>query len=134
MSWSLNKNKAKDLFLISYRIEREKKFKELDVDFMKAIENNDSGSQENITSLKNTLRDFPSTITTSSFETIEEFYNKQKKYASLSDKKKNLFKSFVSPFWVFVKIFILRLGFLEGWRGLIIAITYARYTYWKYKK
>jgi hypothetical protein len=39
---------------------------------MKAIENNDSGSQENITSLKNTLRDFPSTITTSSFETIEE--------------------------------------------------------------
>ena len=72
MSWSLNKNKAKDLFLITYRREREKKFIELDVDFMKAIENNDSGSQENITSLKNTLRDFPSTITTSSFETIEE--------------------------------------------------------------
>jgi len=68
------------------------------------------------------------------YKSIEEFVNKQKKYASLSDKKKNLFKSFVSPFWVFVKIFILRLGFLEGWRGLIIAITYARYTYWKYKK
>jgi len=25
------------------------------------------------------------------------------------------------------------LGILEGWRGLVIAITYARYTFWKYR-
>jgi len=68
------------------------------------------------------------------YKTIDAFVNKQKTYASLSNKKKNLLKSFISPFWVFLKIFIFRLGFLEGWRGFIIAVTYARYTYWKYKK
>jgi len=68
------------------------------------------------------------------FDTVEEFSNKQKKYAKLSQKKSNLIRAFVSPIWTFVRIYILRLGFLEGWRGLVIAKVYAQYTFWKYYK
>ena len=68
------------------------------------------------------------------FDTVEEFSIKQKKYATLSQKKKNLIKAFISPIWTFLKIYIVRLGFLEGWRGFIIAKVYAQYTFWKYRK
>jgi glycosyltransferase involved in cell wall biosynthesis len=66
------------------------------------------------------------------FDTVKEFSNKQKKYAALSQKKKNLIKAFISPIWTFLKIYIFRLGFIEGWRGFIIAKVYAQYTFWKY--
>jgi len=68
------------------------------------------------------------------FDTVGEFSNKQKKYAELSQKKRNLIKAFISPIWTFVKIYIVRLGFLEGWYGFIIAKVYAQYTFWKYYK
>ena len=68
------------------------------------------------------------------FDTVEEFSNKQKKYATLSQKNKNLIKAFISPIWTFLKIYIFRLGFIEGWRGFIIAKVYAQYTFWKYRK
>jgi glycosyltransferase involved in cell wall biosynthesis len=68
------------------------------------------------------------------FDTVSEFTDKQKKYATLSQKKKNLIKAFISPIWTFLKIYILRLGFIEGWRGFVIAKVYAQYTFWKYFK
>jgi glycosyltransferase involved in cell wall biosynthesis len=68
------------------------------------------------------------------FDTVEEFSSKQKKYAALSQKKKNLIKAFISPIWTFVKIYIFRLGFVEGWHGFVIAKVYAQYTFWKYIK
>jgi len=75
MSWSIDKNKALDKFLKSYRLERNKKFQQLDVEFMKALETDDSSSKTNIISDKNLLRDFPSSITTSSFDTIDELHS-----------------------------------------------------------
>ena len=66
------------------------------------------------------------------FDSVEEFYDKQKKYAKLSQKKKNLIKAFVSPIWTFLKIYIFRLGFIEGRYGFVIAKVYAQYTFWKY--
>ena len=69
-----------------------------------------------------------------SFHSIKEFETKQKQYAKLSVKKKNMFKAFTSPIWVFFKIFFLRLGFLDGWRGFMIALIYSKYTFWKYFK
>ena len=68
------------------------------------------------------------------FNTVSEFTDKQRKYAELSQKKKNLIKAFFSPIWTFVKIYIFRLGFVEGWRGFVIAKVYAQYTFWKYCK
>ena len=69
-----------------------------------------------------------------SFDSVSEFRAKQKGYAALSTKKPSLLKALVSPIWTFVKIYLLRLGFLEGWRGLVIATVYAQYTSWKYRK
>lgn len=68
------------------------------------------------------------------FDTVENFYNKQRTYASLSQKNKSIGKSFISPLWTFFKIYIYKLGFLEGWRGFVIAKVYAKYTFWKYYK
>ena len=68
------------------------------------------------------------------FDSVEEFSDKQKKYAKLSQKKRNLIKAFISPIWTFLKIYIFRLGFVEGWRGFVIAKVYAQYTFWKYFK
>lgn len=68
------------------------------------------------------------------YETIDEFVKKQKYYASLSLKKKNIFKAVFGPIWVFIKIYFIRLGFLDGTHGYCIAIIYAKYTHWKYIK
>ena len=68
------------------------------------------------------------------FDTVSEFTDKQKKYAELSQKNKNLVKAFISPIWTFLKIYVFRLGFVEGWRGFVIAKIYAQYTFWKYFK
>lgn len=72
MSWSLNKDKAKERFLKIYRREREIKLSELDVQYMQALESADTSKQTSVVSEKNILRDFPSTITNDSFSTIDE--------------------------------------------------------------
>ena len=74
MSWTIDKNKALEKFLKSYRLERDKKFQQLDVDFMKSLETDDLDSKNNIVSKKNDLRNFPSLITTGSFETVDELH------------------------------------------------------------
>ena len=66
------------------------------------------------------------------YETVDEFIDKQKNYASLSLKKKNMLKAIIGPLWVFIKIYFIRLGFLDGFHGYRIALIYAKYTYWKY--
>jgi hypothetical protein len=72
MSWSIDKNKALERFLDKYRIERDKKFIELDVQFMKSLETDNTSDKNSVIEMKNTLRNFPSTITTDSFSTIDE--------------------------------------------------------------
>ena len=72
MSWSINKDKAKERFLNTYRIDRDKKLLELDVQYMKALETSDASEQASVVSQKNTLRNYPSTITNDSFSTIDE--------------------------------------------------------------
>ena len=67
------------------------------------------------------------------YENIEEFITKQNRYSSLNKRNKPL-KALFSPYWTFFKIYFLRLGFLEGWRGFVIAKLYAQYTFWKYIK
>jgi glycosyltransferase involved in cell wall biosynthesis len=68
------------------------------------------------------------------YNTITEFVLKQQKYAQLSIKKPNKLKMIFSPIWTFIKIYILKLGFLSGWQGFIIAKVYSQYTFWKYNK
>lgn len=67
------------------------------------------------------------------YESVEEFITKQNRYSSLNSKNK-IMKALFSPYWTFFKIYFLRLGFLEGWHGFVIAKLYAQYTFWKYIK
>ena len=67
------------------------------------------------------------------YENIEEFITKQNKYSSLNHKE-NKTKALFNPFWTFMKIYLFKLGFLDGWRGYVIAKLYAQYTFWKYIK
>ena len=67
------------------------------------------------------------------YENIEEFINKQNRYSSLGAKKNRL-KAIFNPLWTFFKMYILKLGFLDGWEGFIIARLYSEYTFWKYIK
>jgi len=73
-------------------------------------------------------------LTHLAFDSVSEFRRKQRLYAMLSNKKRNFAKAFVSPIFTFLKIYLFKLGILEGWRGLVIAIVYAQYTFWKYFK
>ena len=49
------------------------------------------------------------------YESVDEFIVKQKRYAALSHKKKNLLKALFSPCWTFFRLYFLKLGFLDGW-------------------
>jgi hypothetical protein len=72
MNHFLIKDRAIKNFLRVFKIERKKKFVELDIEFMKSLETSNLERQTEITNQKNTLRDFPTTITEDSFSTIEE--------------------------------------------------------------
>lgn len=67
------------------------------------------------------------------YEDIETFIAKQNRYSSLNAKE-NKMKALINPFWTFFKLYFLKLGFLEGFRGFVIARLYAQYTFWKYIK
>jgi hypothetical protein len=49
-------------------------------------------------------------------------------------KKINRFKIIVSPIFEFIKVFIFKLGFLDGFPGFYIAKTMSYYTFLKYIK
>ncbi len=49
-------------------------------------------------------------------------------------KKINRFKIIINPIFVFIKVFIFKLGFLDGFPGFYIAKTISYYTFLKYIK
>lgn len=67
------------------------------------------------------------------YETISECIEKFNEYSTLGAKK-SLTKRVISPPWIFFKMYILKLGFLDGWHGYITAKLYQNYTLWKYSK
>ncbi|WP_200763538.1 glycosyltransferase family 2 protein [Nitrosophilus alvini] len=67
------------------------------------------------------------------YDSVEEFIDKQNRYSSLGAKP-NRIKAVINPPWTFFKIFFLKLGFLDGWHGYLIAKLYSQYTFWKYIK
>jgi glycosyltransferase involved in cell wall biosynthesis len=70
---------------------------------------------------------------------LEEYNQKTIAYAELNakkyisqGKKSNFIKQYFSPLFSFIHNYFIRLGFLDGKEGFIIAKTTARYTYLKY--
>jgi glycosyltransferase involved in cell wall biosynthesis len=72
---------------------------------------------------------------------VNDYRIKMQRYAMLGaekyyrqGKKANWFKLNLSPFFTFVNYYFLKLGFLDGKEGYVIARMTANYTYMKYAK
>jgi len=75
------------------------------------------------------------------FETIEAYRKRNDEVSTVVAQsmydagiKKTRFKIIFSPLWAFINGYFLRLGFLEGYNGLIIALLTSQQSYLKYQK
>ena len=76
-----------------------------------------------------------------SFGSMEEHIAQNNKFSSISaevmfsrNKKTSLLKVLLNPWWAFVKSYFLRLGFLDGFYGYVIAKNIAHLTFLKHSK
>ena len=67
------------------------------------------------------------------YDSVEEFIAKQNRYSTLGAKP-NRFKALSNPLWTFLRMYVIKQGFRDGWHGYLIARLYAQYTFWKYAK
>jgi glycosyltransferase involved in cell wall biosynthesis len=72
---------------------------------------------------------------------LEHYYDKFNKYTSLAAKELiikntrfNILELIINPAWVFIRMYILKLGFLDGIPGLILCVLSAHYVFAKYAK
>jgi len=72
---------------------------------------------------------------------IEHYFNKFNRYTTLAAEQLyndgfnvNLADLIIRPFFIFIKMFIIKLGFLDGLHGLILAAFSAGYVFTKYAK
>jgi glycosyltransferase involved in cell wall biosynthesis len=75
------------------------------------------------------------------YRSISEFIKKMENYSNLASieirrrsGRAGLYSVTVRPLATFIKMFFLRLGFLDGVHGLILAALYSYYTFLKYAK
>ena len=73
-------------------------------------------------------------MTHMAYKSIEEFIDKQNQYSTLSQKKGGILKILLAPCWTFFKLYFIKMGFLDGRTGFIVAKLYSQYTFWKYIK
>ena len=59
MGFNIDMAKARELHKDKIRLAREEKFKELDIEFQRAIETNDTSTQASVAAKKQALRDAP---------------------------------------------------------------------------
>jgi glycosyltransferase involved in cell wall biosynthesis len=74
-----------------------------------------------------------------SYRSLADHEERMQRYAQLmaralhaSGKRGGLTKVVLNPAWRFVRGYLLRLGFLDGWRGLVFALVEAGYVRQKY--
>ena len=67
------------------------------------------------------------------FDSIDQFITKTNRYSSLNSQR-CLLRALLRPLWRLFSMYVLRLGFLDGREGLIVAVLYSQTTFWKYTK
>lgn len=76
------------------------------------------------------------------YEDFDEYLAKMNMYSAIgavknyeAGKKVKYIKDLIfRPFFAFIKMYILKKGFLEGWMGFVLCLNYANYTLNKYVK
>lgn len=76
-----------------------------------------------------------------SFYTIQDHFRQVEYFTDIAanaiykkGKKPGFHKCVFNPLWTFIRMYIIKLGFLDGWRGLQICSISAYATFIKYKK
>ncbi len=76
-----------------------------------------------------------------SFGSIHTIVAKMNKYTDLvaeqrfaRGKKSSIFKAVTHAWWMFLKIYILQAGFLDGNAGFVLAVSFAQGAYYRYVK
>lgn len=75
------------------------------------------------------------------YKNLEELIHKANRYSTLgaekladSGKKSGMFKALTHGLWAAFTLYVLKLGFLDGWPGFIIALGNFEGTFYKYAK
>ncbi len=74
------------------------------------------------------------------YRSIADYVHKAELYSSLAAKeirkrgRPGIFSLIAKPFFTFVKMYVLRRGFLDGMHGLVLAVLYGYYTFLKYAR
>lgn len=76
-----------------------------------------------------------------SFYTIQDHFRQVEFFTDIAakaiydkGKQPGIHKRYINPVWTFIRMFFIRLGFLDGWRGIQICSISAYATFIKYKK
>lgn len=71
-----------------------------------------------------------------SYRGIEDFVTRASRYADLAARQLavegrggSVADLLLRPAWRFLRMYVLQLGFLDGWRGLVLATLYAQYVF-----
>nr|WP_321450060.1 glycosyltransferase family 2 protein [uncultured Carboxylicivirga sp.] len=82
-----------------------------------------------------------STLWHHTYLTLEEYFTKFNKYTTLvanerlkKGKKPSIIKLYINPIFKFIKIYFIKLGFLDGFEGFLLAALASFYTFIKYSK
>ncbi len=74
-----------------------------------------------------------------SYRSLLDQYQKNVRYAQIvaqymhsKGKKYRLYNLILNPVWAFIKVYLIKLGFLDGLRGLSVALSSSLYTFLKY--
>jgi hypothetical protein len=73
------------------------------------------------------------------FRNLEEVINKMNRYSSLgvpklADKRVSMASALGHGIWSFLKHYIFKLGFIDGWAGFVIAFGNFEGTFYRYAK
>lgn len=76
------------------------------------------------------------------YKDFDQYISKMNVYSTIGaqnnktkNKKVGVIKDFVlRPFFAFIKMYVLKKGFMEGWLGFVLCLNYANYTLNKYVK
>ena len=89
-------------------------------------------SDKPLGTLRNAIWQFP-------FRNLEEVIRKMNRYSSLgaqklTHKRVSMAGAFGHALWAFVKHYIFKVGFIDGWAGFGIAFAYFEVTFYRYAK
>jgi glycosyltransferase involved in cell wall biosynthesis len=90
------------------------------------------GSNQQIGRLQNALVQYP-------YRNFEELLGKANRYSTfgarmLADKRVSMWSAFGHATWAFIKHYIFKRGFIDGWAGFVIAFGNFEGTFYRYAK